>query len=94
MKTLSFATIPNAIGSAVNELWISSVINLASKTEIHTAIQDGKYAANMRTRQSISQSVFRVDFISALLGNYYGFFYAVNMCFKSNMLFIRLGYCL
>ena len=35
-----------------------------------------------------------VDFISALLGNYYEFFYAVNMCFKSNVLFIRLGYCL
>ena len=47
----------------------------------------------LRTRQ-IPQRVFRVDFISALLGNYYKFFYAVKMCFKSNMLFIRLGYCL
>ena len=28
-----------------------------------------------------------------LLGNYYEFFYSVNMCFKSNMLIIRLGYC-
>ena len=28
------------------------------------------------------------------VGNYYEFFYAVKMCFKSNMLFIRLGYCL
>ena len=30
--------------------------------------------------------------MSALLGNYYEFFYAVKMCFKSDMLFIRLGY--
>ena len=37
---------------------------------------------------------FEFDFISALLGNYYEFFYAVNMCFNSSMLFIRLGYCL
>ena len=29
--------------------------------------------------------------MSALLGNYYEFFYAVKMCFKSNMLFILLG---
>ena len=28
-----------------------------------------------------------------LLGNHYEFFYAVNMCFKSNMMFIRLCYC-
>ena len=32
-------------------------INLTPKAQIHTEIQDGKYAANMRTRQSISQSV-------------------------------------
>ena len=69
-------------------------INLTPNAQIHTAIQDDKYAANMRTRQSIGQSatgttisddvnywsigpiVFRVDFISALLGNYYEFFYA------------------
>ena len=87
------------------------------KAQIHTAIQDGKYAGNMCIRQSIAnqrlaphrtmttiglcnlaryiaQRFFRVDFISALLGNYYEFFYAVKMCFKSNMFFIRLGYCL
>ena len=78
-------------------------IYLTPKAQIHTTIQNSKYAANVCTRQSISQSatgttiaqrVVRVDFISALLGNYYEFFYAVNMCLKSNMLFIRLGYCL
>ena len=32
--------------------------------------------------------------MSALLDNYYKFLYVVNMFFKSNMLFIQLGYCL
>ena len=50
IKRLSFATITNAIGS------IAKAINLTPKAQIHTAIQDGKYAATMRTRQSIIQS--------------------------------------
>ena len=32
------------------------LFNLTLKVQIHTAIQYGKYAANMRTRQSISQA--------------------------------------
>ena len=49
IQTLSFATITNVIV-------ISNAINLTPKAQIHTAIQDGNYAENMRTRQSISQS--------------------------------------
>ena len=43
---------------------------------------------------ALSLNEFLESTISALLGNYYEFFYAVKMCFKSNMLFIWLGYCL
>ena len=44
IKTPSFATITNVIGSAVNQLRISKAINLMPKAQIHTAIEEGKYA--------------------------------------------------
>ena len=47
IKTLSFATTTNVIGPAVNYILISKAINLTPKAQIRTAIQDGKYAANM-----------------------------------------------
>ena len=59
----------------------------ATGTTIRDVVNIGLY------KRAIAQRVFRVDFISALLSNYYKFFYAVKMCFKSNnMLFIRAAY--
>ena len=50
----------------------------------------GLYSLTRYRSTNVSSRLYN----SALLGNYYEFFYAVEMCFKSNnMLFVRLGYC-
>ena len=61
IKTLSFATITNVIFSAVDKLWISKAINLRPKAQIHTAIQDGKYALSASISQSATGTTISDD---------------------------------